>query len=66
MSYEDLVAKRAERKAKERDKAKGKRKRGRKHKRQNEAGATEPVIDAQIEEEETAPEPYRAPVAQMW
>lgn len=66
MSYEDLVAKRIEREGKEQDKAKGKRKRGRKHKSQSEVGAPEPVIDEQVEEDETAPESYRAPVAQMW
>ena len=67
MSYEDLVAKRLEREAKEQDKAKPNRKRGRKQKGQNEAGTPEPVIEEQSEEGETAPEePYRAPMAQMW
>jgi len=68
MSYEDLVAKRAEREAKEQDKAKGKRKRGRKRKSPEEAGAPEParMSEAQVEEDEIAPEPWRAPVARMW
>lgn len=67
MSYEDLVAKRLEREAKEQDKAKPKGKRGRKRKGQNKAGMPELVIDEQSEEGETAlEEPYRAPVAQMW
>ena len=67
MSYEDLVAKRLEREAKEQDKAKPKGKRGRKQKGQNEAGTPEPVIDEQSEENQTAPEElYKAPVAQLW
>ena len=69
MSYEDLVAKRGEREAKEqeKEKAKGRRKRGRKQKNQNDAGTPEPVIDEQSEESQIAPEEtYRAPVAQMW
>jgi hypothetical protein len=43
MSYEGLVAKRAEREAKEQDKAKGKRKHGWKRKSPEEAGAPEPM-----------------------
>lgn len=66
MSYEDLVAKRLEREAKEQDKAKPKGKRGRKQKGQNEAGTPEPVIDEQSEGEIAPEEPYRTPVAQMW
>ncbi len=72
MSYEDLVAKRAEREAKEQDKAKGKRKCGRKLKSPKEASAPEPkakvarMSEAQIEGDEIAPEPWRAPVARMW
>ena len=67
ISYEDLVAKRLEREAKEQDKAKAKGKRGRKQKGQSEAGTPEPVIDEQSKEGKLAPEePYRAPVAQMW
>jgi len=67
MSYEDLVAKRAKREAKEQDKAKGKRKRGRKRKSSEEANAPEParMSEAQVEEDEIAPEPWRAPVARM-
>ena len=72
MSYEDLVAKRAEREAKEQDKAKGKRKRDWKRKSQEEAGAPGPkakvvrLSEAQVEEDGIAPEPWRAPVAKMW
>ena len=67
MSYEDLVAKRLEREAKEQDNAKPKEKRGRKQKGQNEAGKPELVIDEHSEEDQTAPEElYKAPVAQMW
>ena len=72
MSYEDLVAKRAEREAKEQNKAKGKRKRGRKRKSPEEAGAPEPkakvarMSEAQVEEDEIVPEPWRAPAARMW
>lgn len=67
ISYEDLVAKRLEREAKEQDKAKPKGKRSRKQKDQNDAGTPEPVIDEQSKESQIAPEEtYRAPVAQMW
>ena len=72
MSYEDLVAKRAEREAKEQDKVRGKRERDRKRKSQEEAGAPEPkakvvrLSEAQVEEDGIAPEPWRAPVAKMW
>ena len=74
MSYEDLVAKRAEREAKEQDKAKGKRKkkRGQKGKSPEEAGPLEPkaqvarMSEAQVEEDGIAPEPWRAPVTRMW
>jgi len=74
MSYEDLLAKRAEREAKEQDKAKGKRKwkRGRKRKSPEEAGALEPkakvarISEAKVEEDRITPEPWRAPVARMW
>lgn len=72
MSYEDLVAKRAEREAKEQDKAKGKRKCDRNRKNKEEAGAPEPktkavqLSEAQVEEDGTTPEPWRAPVAKMW
>jgi hypothetical protein len=72
ISYEDLIAKRAEREAKERNKAKGIRKRGRKRKSPEEAGGPEPkakvarMSEAQVEEDEIAPEPWRAPVARMW
>ena len=67
MSYEDLVAKRREREAKEQDKTQGRRKRGRKHISQTEANTPESVINEQFEEYEAAPEElYRAPVAQMW
>ena len=67
MSYEDLVAKRREREAKEQDKTKGRRKRGRKYATQTEANTPESVIDEQSEENEAAAEElYRAPVAQMW
>ena len=72
MSYEDLVAKRAEREAKEQNKAKGKRKRDRKRKSPEEADAPEPkakvvrLSEAQVEEDGIAPEPWRAPVAKMW
>lgn len=72
MSYKDLVAKRAEREAKEQDKAKGKRKRDRKRKSREEADAPEPKVKvvrlskAQVEEDGIAPEPWRAPVAKMW
>jgi len=68
MSYEDLVAKRAKREAKEQDKAKGKRKRGRKRKSPEEAGALEParMSEAQVEEDEIAPEPWRVSMARMW
>ena len=66
MSYEDLVAKRAERKATEQDKAKGKRKRGRDRESPEEAGApgskakAARMSKAQVEDE-FAPEPWRAP-----
>ena len=72
MSYEDLVAKRAEREAKEQDKAKGNRKRDRKRKSQEGAGGPEPnakvvrLGEAQVEKDRIAPEPWRAPVAKMW
>ena len=71
ISYEDLVAKRAEREAKEQNKAKGKRKRGRKRKSPEEAGGPEPkakvtrMSEAQVEEDEIAPELWRAPVARI-
>lgn len=73
MSYKDLVAKRAKRKAKEQDKAKGKgkRKRGQKRKSPEEAGTLEPkakvarISEAQVEEDGITPEPWRAPVARM-
>ena len=51
MSYEDLIAKRMEREAKEQDKAKGIRKRGRKHASQTEGDALETVVDEQSEED---------------
>lgn len=72
IGYEDLVAKRAERKAKEQEKAKGTRKRSRKCKSPEEAGTLEPkakvarTSEAPAEEDEIAPEPWRAPVAKMW
>ena len=73
MSYEDLVAKRAEKEAKEQAKTKGNGKRGRKRKSAApEADAPEPkakvsrMSEAQVEEDEIAPEPPRAPVARMW
>ena len=72
MSYKDLVAKRAEKKAKEQEKAKGTKKRGRKRKSPEEAGAPEPEAkiarrsESPVEEDEIAPEPWRAPVARMW
>ena len=62
MSYENLVAKRAEREAKEQDKAKGERKCGRKRKSQEEANALELKVkvmrlgEAQIEKNEIASE----------
>lgn len=72
MSYEDLVAKRAEREVKEQDKAKGKTKCDRKRRSQEEAGGLEPnakvvrLGEAQVEEDGIAAEPWRAPVAKMW
>jgi len=62
MSYENLVAKRVEREAKEQDKAKEKRKCGRKLKSSKEANAPEPkakvarMSEAQIVKNEIAPE----------
>jgi hypothetical protein len=50
----------------------GKRKRGQKRKSPEEAGTPEPkakftrMSEAQVEEDEIAPEPWRAPVARMW
>ena len=72
ISHKDLIAKRAEREAKEYNKAKGKRKRGRKRKSLEEAGAPEPkakvarMSEVQVEEDEIAPELWRAPAARMW
>jgi len=71
MSYEDLVAKRAKREAKEQDKAKKKRKCDRKLKSSKEADAPKSKIkiarmsEAQIEKNEIAPELWRALVARM-
>lgn len=71
ISYKDLIAKRAKREAKEQNKAKGKRKRSQKRKRPEEAGALEPkakvtrISEAEVKEDEIAPEPWRAPVARM-
>ncbi|KAL2056301.1 hypothetical protein ABVK25_003324 [Lepraria finkii] len=71
MSHKDLVAKRAERETKEYNKAR-KRKRGRKRKSLEEAGAPEPkakvarMSEVQVEEDEIAPELWRAPAARMW
>lgn len=71
-------AKRAAREAKEGAKevqkvaTAGKGKLGRKRKSPEEAGAPEPkakvarMSEAQVEEDEIAPEPWRAPVARMW
>ena len=74
MSYEDLVAKRAEREAKEQNKVKvkGKRKCDRKRKSPEEAGAPElkakvaRMSETQVDENGITPEPLRAPVARMW
>lgn len=67
ISYEDLVAKRCEREAKEQVKTQRRRKRGRKHANQTEANTSKSVIDEQFEENEAAAEElHRAPVAQMW
>ncbi len=54
MSYEDHVAKRAEREGKEQEKAKGTSKRGRKRKSPEEVALTS---EAPTEEDEIAPEP---------
>ncbi|CAF9935572.1 MAG: hypothetical protein HETSPECPRED_009823 [Heterodermia speciosa] len=70
MIYEGLVAKRAEREAKEQDKAKGKRNSGPKRKSPEEVGALEPKAKAarmsQAEEDEILPGPWRAPLAWTW
>ena len=63
MSYKDLIAKRAEREAKEQSKAKGGKKRDRKRKSPEEAGTLEPkakaarTSEAPTEEHEIAPKP---------
>ena len=64
MSYEDLIAKRAEREAKEPHKAKGTKNRDRKRKSPPKAGTLESSAEKTPVSE--APIPYRAPVARMW
>ena len=78
MSYEDLEKARAERAVKEAAKeakqvdTAGRRMHGRKRKSIEKTGIpeAEPAIpwigEAQAEEDEIAPEPFRAPVARVW
>ncbi len=65
MSYEDIEEARAKRAAKEVIKGKGNR--GRKRKSAAlEAGKPEPELEPEVARMVEAPEPWRAPVAQMY